>query len=135
MPRARPSIEWPLVVTTLVIVPLAAGCAKKAANSPPPAAPLVVRSDDDAMAGLTENHRHHHYGGLTVLVAMSLETLGVAPERQGGIERLRKDLLAKMEPARAAERDLLLSLADGVASARIDIERVNGVIAQVIAAA
>jgi len=29
--------------------------------------------------GLMEHHRHHHHGGVTLFIAMSLDTLGVSP--------------------------------------------------------
>src|SRR5450432_653234 len=56
------------------------GCASHAANSRPAtnsdAAPVP---DDEATAGLLEHHRYHHHGGVTLFVAMSLDTLGLPP--------------------------------------------------------
>ena len=63
------------------------GCAGKAANSAPAAsATSVPAADDDAMAGLLEHHRYHHHGGVTLFIAMSLDTLGVSPEQRVAVE-------------------------------------------------
>jgi Spy/CpxP family protein refolding chaperone len=102
-------------------------------NTPPPAtaASASVSADDDAAAGLMEHHRYHHHGGVTLLLAMSLDTLGVSPEQQAAVERIRSELHARMEPARVAEQNLVALLADGVAMANLDATKVDAAIVQV----
>jgi Spy/CpxP family protein refolding chaperone len=102
-------------------------------NTPPPAtaASASVSADDDAAAGLMEHHRYHHHGGVTLLIAMSLDTLGVSPEQQAAVERIRSELHARMEPARVAEQNLVALLADGVAMANLDATKVDAAIVQV----
>jgi Spy/CpxP family protein refolding chaperone len=112
------------------------GCGGASAKVPPPAtADRASPDDDDATAGLMEHHRHHHHGGVTLFIAMSLDTLGVSPEQQGAVEKIRSDLHAQMEPARAAEQNLVTTLADGLAAGNIDVAKVDAAIAQLTAAA
>ncbi len=87
------------------------------------------------MAGLREHHRYHHHGGVTLFVAMSLDTLGVSPEQRAAVEKIRATLHARMDPARIAEQGLMATLADGLAAGSIDTAKVNAGIAQVNAAA
>jgi Spy/CpxP family protein refolding chaperone len=82
-----------------------------------------------------EHHRFHHHGGVTLFIAMSLDTLGVSPERRAAVEKLRADLQTRMEPARAAEQTLMVALADGLAAPNFDTVRVDAAIAQVRASA
>jgi Spy/CpxP family protein refolding chaperone len=110
------------------------GCS---ASTPPPAAATSasVSADDDAAAGLMEHHRYHHHGGVTLFIAMSLDTLGVSPEQRAAVERIRSDLHARMAPARIAEQDLVTLLADGVATANLDAPKVDTAIVAVSATA
>jgi Spy/CpxP family protein refolding chaperone len=85
---------------------------------------------DDATASLIEHHRYHHHGGVTLLIAMSLDTLGVSPEQQAAVEKIRMDLHARMEPARTAEQNLAAMLADGLAAGNIDTAKVDAAVAQ-----
>jgi Spy/CpxP family protein refolding chaperone len=82
------------------------------------------------VAGLTEHHRYHH-GGVTLFIAMSLDTLGVAPEQQAAVDKIRTDLRSAMAPQRAAEEKLLATLADGLAGADLDATSVGVAVAQV----
>jgi Spy/CpxP family protein refolding chaperone len=95
----------------------------------------VNEEEDAATAGLIEHHRHHHHGGVTLLVAMSLDTLGVSLEQKAAVEKIRRDLLTRMEPARVAEQDLLGTLADGVAGGAIDSAKVEAAVAALSSAA
>ena len=110
------------------------GCGGGAANGPPPAT-AASAEDDDATAGLMDHHRHHHHGGVTLFIAMSLDTLGISPEQHAAVEKLQTDLQARMEPARAAEQSLVTTLADGVAVGNIDVAKVDADLAQLTAAA
>jgi Spy/CpxP family protein refolding chaperone len=91
--------------------------------------------DDDATASLAEHHRYHHHDGLLLFVAMSLDTLGVSPEQHAAVERIRTTLHTRMEPSRATEHDLLSTLADGLASANVDVAKVDSDVAKLSAAA
>jgi len=113
------------------------GCAGSAASNGSPRAPVagVGGEEEDATAGLVEHHRHHHHGGVTLLIAMSLDTLGVSPEQKAAVEKIRRDLHARMEPARAAEQSLLVTLADGLAGGAIDSAKVDAAVGQLSSAA
>jgi|CZKU01.1.fsa_nt_gi Spy/CpxP family protein refolding chaperone len=112
-----------------------AGCGGNSASTPPPATAAAVDGDDDATADLTEHHRYHHHGGVTLFIAMSLDTLGVSPEQRAAVAKIRADLHARMEPARAAEQTLVALLADGLAAANFETAKVDAAVAQLTAAA
>jgi Spy/CpxP family protein refolding chaperone len=112
------------------------GCGASAATSAPPASVAGASAEEeDATAGLLEHHRHHHHGGVTLLIAMSLDTLGLSPEQKPAVEKIRSDLHARMEPARAAEQNLLGTLADGLAAGVLDPAKVDATVAQLTSAA
>jgi Heavy-metal resistance len=126
------------VVGTLLLIGGGAtlGCGAGSANSTATVtAGETAAVDDEPTAGLLEHHRYHHHGGVTLFVAMSLDTLGVSPEQRAAVERIRLDLHARMEPARAAEQELVAALADGVAAGTVDTARVDAALARVTATA
>lgn len=112
------------------------GCGGSAATNAPPASVAGASAEEeDATAGLLEHHRHHHHGGVTLLIAMSLDTLGLSPEQKPAVEKIRSDLHARMEPARAAEQNLVSTLADGLAGGTMDPAKVDAAVAQLTSAA
>jgi Spy/CpxP family protein refolding chaperone len=94
-----------------------------------------VDAGDDAAAGLFEHHRYHHHGGVTLLIAMSLDTLGVPPAERDAVEKIRNELHARMEPARAAEQNLVATLVDGLVAGKFDKAQTDNGVMQVNAAA
>jgi Spy/CpxP family protein refolding chaperone len=110
------------------------GCGGSTAQKPPPAT-AASASHDDVAAGLMEHHRYHHHGGVTLFIAMSLDTLGISPEERTTVDKIRADLHTRMEPARVAEQSLLTSLADGVAAGNIDAAAIDAAVARVSTAA
>jgi Spy/CpxP family protein refolding chaperone len=113
------------------------GCAASTASHESTTVPVadVSAEEEEATAGLVDHHRHHHHGGVTLLVAMSLDTLGISPDQQAAVEKIRRDLHARMDPARAAEQNLLNTLADGLAGGAIDLAKVDAAIGQLSNAA
>jgi Spy/CpxP family protein refolding chaperone len=112
------------------------GCGGSAAtNAPPASVGGASAEEDDATAGLVEHHRHHHHGGVMLLIAMSLDTLGLSPEQKPAVEKIRSDLHARMEPARAAEQNLVGTLADGLAAGTLDLVKVDAAVAQLTSVA
>ena len=107
--------------------PSAAGPAT-AATATTATATAVSPEDEEAAADLSEHHRHHHHGGVTMFIAMSLDSLGVSPEQAADIEKIQGDLFAKMEPAHVAEQNVLNVLADGIAAGKIDDAKVDAAI-------
>jgi Spy/CpxP family protein refolding chaperone len=110
-------------------------CGSGAANSPPAATAASATAEDDATGDLTEHHRFHHHGGVTLLIAMSLDSLGVSPDQRVAVEKIRNDLHAQMEPARSAEESLFATLSDGLAAGTIETTKVDAEIAQATSAA
>lgn len=88
---------------------------------------------DSSSEALREHHRHEH-GGVVTFVTMSLDTLGLSPEKHAQIDEVRADLDAKLAPVRSAERNLKATLAAGVASGNVDAARVDAALAQLWAA-
>jgi Spy/CpxP family protein refolding chaperone len=66
---------------------------------------------------------------------MSLDTLGISPEQKPAVQKIRSDLHARMEPARAAEQSLLGALADGLAAGALDLAKVDAATAQLASTA
>jgi Spy/CpxP family protein refolding chaperone len=122
------------VATVLFGAGASIGCGGSTSNSPATATAASTADDDDATAGLMEHHRNHHHGGVTLFVAMSLDTLGVPPEQQAALDKVKGELHDAMEPARTADQALAGSLADGLAAGSFDTAKVDAGIAQVTAA-
>jgi Spy/CpxP family protein refolding chaperone len=134
----RIEMNW-LVVGMLLgtssVVGLASCAAESTTGAPattaataPTAAVTASPEDEEAAADLGEHHRHHHHGGVTMFIAMALDSLGVSPAQAAAVEKIQGDLFAKMEPARAAEQNMLGILADGIAAGKIDAAKVDAAI-------
>jgi Spy/CpxP family protein refolding chaperone len=124
-----------ITVTAALLWAVAAiGCAGRAANAPPPSTALSPE-DDSISAGLHDHHQHHHHGGVTLLIALSVDTLGGPPEQLATLEQIKSDLHAKMEPARVAEQTVHGLLADGISAGSIDHAKVDAALADVTSAA
>jgi Spy/CpxP family protein refolding chaperone len=123
-----------LVATVLFGAGATVGCGGSAANSPATTTAATTADDDEAAAGLMEHHRNHHHGGVTLFIAMSLDTLGVSPEQQAALDKVRSELHVAMEPARVADQNLTAALADGLTAGSFDAAKVDAGIAQVTAA-
>jgi len=126
----------PAATPSASAAPPPAPSAATSAPPPPAIAPAPAASaasspatpsaeDEEVSADLSEYHRHHHQGGVTMFIAMSLDSLGVAPDQAAKIEKIQGDLFAKTEPAHAAEQKVLTTLADGVAAGKIDEAKVK----------
>jgi len=70
-----------------------------------------------------------------MLVAMSLKDLDLSPEQRAAVEKIRADLLAALEPARAAGKDLASVLADGVTAGAVDRAKADAAIGKLVAQA
>jgi Spy/CpxP family protein refolding chaperone len=90
--------------------------------------------DDDLTADLIERHRHHAQGGVTMFIALSLDTLGLPPDQQAAVTKIQADLFTAMEPARLDEQNVLNALADGIAAGDIDKTRVDAAISKLAGA-
>jgi Spy/CpxP family protein refolding chaperone len=135
----RIQMDWRVVAVVLGASAVTVGCGGGNATSAQPATATTATTaaspeDDESAADLGEHHRHHHHGGVTMFIAMSLDSLGVSPEQEKAIEKIQGDLFAKMEPAHAAEQNVLNVLADGIAAGKIDDAKVEAAIEGVKAA-
>jgi Spy/CpxP family protein refolding chaperone len=82
--------------------------------------------------GEGDEHRHRHHSGALGLVVMSLRDLDLTPEQRTSVEKIRADLVAKMEPARNAEKDFGNVLADGVAAGAVNRAKADAAIAKLV---
>jgi len=95
----------------------------------------VAQEDDETSADLKTHHRHHHHGGFAMFILMAADTVGVTPEQQAAVDKIKEDLHANMGPAHDVEKALLNTLADGVAAGTIDAAKVDAEVVQIAAAA
>jgi len=130
------SVAGRLVFVTALFLGVMPACGSSSTNRPAAAtAAGATHNEDDIAAGLAEHHRYHHHGGVTLIIAMSLDTLGVSPDQRDEVEKIRIDLHARMQLARNAEQNLVTILANGLIASNFDQEGVDGAVAQVTAAA
>jgi len=89
----------------------------------------VFHEADEAGAfEILEMHAYSH-DGVTRFITWSLDTLGVPAPRVAAVDALERDLDAGMAPVRAAEKALVLALADGVAAGKIDARAMDAALA------
>jgi Spy/CpxP family protein refolding chaperone len=79
-----------------------------------------------------DEHRERHHGGVLTLIAMSLKDLELTADQRTSIDKIRDEFVAKMEPARAAGKDLANTLADGVAAGAVDHAKSEAAIAKLV---
>jgi Spy/CpxP family protein refolding chaperone len=128
-----------------------AGCGSRPSQATAPVgmalksetAPAATHADDaddadESTADLREHHRHHSHGGFAMFIAMSLDSLGAPAgsgpnsgilDQRAGIATIQAEMRAKMGPAHDAEKNVLMTLADGIAAGTIDTARVNAALA------
>jgi Spy/CpxP family protein refolding chaperone len=110
-----------------------------------PAGSTSVDNNDELTADLREHHRHHH-GGFAMFIAMSLDSLGsesgptpgasdTSPQQSAVITKIQADIYAALKPAQAAEKNILSTLADGIAAGVIEKGKVDAAILQLAVAA
>jgi Spy/CpxP family protein refolding chaperone len=123
-------------IATLVSAGALTACASTSTQAPSNT-PATASSADDESAGaaLASYDRHHHHGGVTLLIAMSLDVVGITPDQKTTIEQIRTDLRTALRPARDAEGAVLTTLADGIAAGSVDTTKVDAAIGQLTNAA
>ena len=114
--------------------PASASAATTASAAPADSASGSSAKDEEINEDVRDFHRHHHHGGVTMFISMAIDTLGLDPAKKTAVEKIQSDLHAKMAPARDAEKDLISTLADGIAAGKIDAAKVDAAIAKVATA-
>jgi len=104
--------------------PAPAAASASPAPTAPPASPELAEGSE---------HRERHHGGVQMLVLMSLKDLDLSADQRASIEKIRSDLVVKMQPARDAGQALSTTLADGVAAGAVDRAKVNVAIDKLVA--
>jgi len=101
--------------------------AASAAAAPAPSSPYGAELAEG------ERHREGHHGGFVGLILESAAALDLKPEQRPVVDKIRADLSAKLEPARAAGKELATILADGVAAGSIDRAKADAATAKLAA--
>jgi Spy/CpxP family protein refolding chaperone len=127
-PAASDSAK-PAAATSAAPKPSAA--AESSASAAASASPADQAAEEATNEELRNYHRHHHHGGMFSFISMAIDTLGLDATKKAAVEKIQKDLHAKMAPARDAEHDLLSTIADGVAAGKIDTAKVDAAVAKV----
>jgi len=114
--------------------PAAASVVTPAPSAVPSAPPVAQVPANPGMAEQAEGdeHREHHFGGVPMLIALSIKDLDLSGEQRTAVEKARADLLTKMEPARAAGKDLASVLADGVAAGTVDRAKADAAVNKLV---
>jgi Spy/CpxP family protein refolding chaperone len=79
-----------------------------------------------------DEHRGQHHGGVLMLITASVNDLALGPDQRKTVDKIRGDLMAKMEPARAAGKDLANTLAEGVAAGAVDRAKADSAIGKLV---
>jgi Spy/CpxP family protein refolding chaperone len=108
--------------------PVAAPPSAAPANVPPTAQPPT----EGAELAEGDEDRGRHHGGVLMLIVASIKDLDLRPDQRTTVDKIRSDLLAKMEPARAAGKDLANTLADGVAAGAVDRAKADSAINKLV---
>jgi Spy/CpxP family protein refolding chaperone len=126
-----PSVVAPQPVPQPVPVPSVVASAPSAVPSASPVAqpPLNPQGAEQAEG---DDHRDQHYGGVPMLIALSVKDLDLSADQRTAVDKIRADLFAKMEPARAAGKDLSSLLADGVAAGSVDRAKADAAINKLV---
>jgi len=109
-----------------------AGCGASAPKGPtPPAASATPETPHEAEA---HAHRSRHHAGVLSFMWMSLAEMQLTAEQKAAVAKVRGDLKAKIEPSRAAGKELAGILADGVAAGKVDRDAADAAIDKLVAA-
>ena len=129
-----------LVFTALTCAACGGDSARAQSPASPPAGTAVTEltsaqassqyGDDAEGQDLLEHHRYHH-GGISMFLTMTLDSLGVSDDQRATVQQIQQDLSVKLEPMHAAQRSLLLLLADGVMAGSIDKTKVDAALSDV----
>lgn len=112
--------------------PSAAPSGSAAADTSEEDGKKIAEENDQLNLELESHHRHNH-AGFAGLVMDSIETLGVTPEQEAAVEKIKGEFHKKMKPVREANKAVINLLADGVAAGKIDTAKVDAAVAKVTA--
>ncbi len=115
----------PPAPTAPPIAPLPSATATAAPTPPTP-------NPQGAEVAEAQQHRENHHGGALPLILMSLKEVDLSADQQASVDKIRTELLGKMDPARAAEKDFANTLADGVAAGSVDRAKADAAINKLV---
>jgi Spy/CpxP family protein refolding chaperone len=132
-PPAAPSAMASAAPPPAPVAPVAPPpSAAPVASAAPSAQPAPAPNPTGAEVAEGDEHRHRHHGGALGLLVMSLRDLDLTAEQRTAVEKIRADLVAKLEPARTAEKDLGNVLADGVAAGAVNRAKADAAIGKLV---
>ncbi len=133
-PSAQPSSGGPSASASVSPTPSASASgpgstAADAASGDEAEAAQQAAEEENVKDELQSQHRHHHRG-FAGFILMAVETLGIGPDQQAAVDKIKKEFHAKMRPVREANGAVLQLLADGVAAGTIDKAKVDAAVAK-----
>jgi hypothetical protein len=88
----------------------------------------VTAAEDHVVEELREQHRHHHHGGLTMFLAMAMDTLAVPAAKKPAVQEAQDTFVALMSGSQEAERRVMEVLAQDVEGGMTDPTRAGAAI-------
>jgi Spy/CpxP family protein refolding chaperone len=128
----------------LATVALATSCNKNAAQQPPtttsgevapPSSATSAAADQEQAISEVRTYYRRHHASIGTFLRLSIDTLGVSPDKKAKLEKIQQDLRDAGAPARDARKEVLSTLADGIAANAIDYGRVDDAVAKLKEAA
>jgi Spy/CpxP family protein refolding chaperone len=115
----------------------AAACATPPAQSPASEETTSATGavEDEQASVELQTHDRHHHGGFVGLVLGAVETVGVTPEQQAALDKIKADFRAKVEPVRVANGAVMNALADGIAAGNLAPAKLDAAVAAVASVA
>jgi Spy/CpxP family protein refolding chaperone len=125
------------VLPGFLVGSLMMGCEETPPAQSPPGSAEITGGKAPAPEDQGElwSHHRHHQGGFVGFVMNAVETIGVTPEQQAAIDKIKADFKAKVEPVRAANAAIMTALADQIAAGAVDVTKLQPQIDAVSAAA
>jgi Spy/CpxP family protein refolding chaperone len=132
-------MSWWGVALTVSLGAAGVGCEGSTTQTPPATAQESIASgtvtvDDDAVSAELQTRHGHHHAGFAGFVMMAIETIGVTPDQQAALDKIKADFQSKMQPVRDANGVVIQTLADGIAAGNIDAAKVDVAVAGVTTA-
>jgi Spy/CpxP family protein refolding chaperone len=129
-PSAEPSGSASAAASVSAAPSASAPAASDAGEDSAESAKKAEEEDESVKEEIQSQHRHHHRG-IAGFVLMSIETLGIGPDQQAAVDKIRKEFHAKIRPIREANGAVLQLLGDGIAAGTIDKAKGDAALAKV----
>ena len=97
--------------------------------APSGSATTETADQQQAMSEVRAYYRRH-MANVGTFIRLSIETLGVSADKRAELEKVQQDLRSAGAPVREARKELLSTLADGIAAGAFDYARIDDAVAK-----